>query len=351
MVILGATGPLDATKRRPWIDWLHTATDQAAIVRNFIKWDDQPNSANAAAASLLQAYVSTATKPCAPTYVVLDLGLQESTIDPVSMHFPDTDRTLRQIRIPGPSAEDVSDIVELLSKSKQPLFMLGRMDVSKIYWQTRIQLAERFGARVITDLKQTSAFPTAHKLHAAAPSIFVTPEMQESIREADLILSADWIDLDGAVKASYGPGAEVTAKVIHVSLDSALHNGWSKDHFGLPPADVVVNADPDKTFAALLAASDGRQSVGEWPLPSEDSSAESALNGSGGDDIYMTDLAHALYEAMNPGEMCLVRVPLGWKGADLRATHPLSFMVSLPQPRDYGECLRAFQPLTTISFR
>ena len=33
MLVVGATGPLDAAERRPWIDWLHTATDQAALVR------------------------------------------------------------------------------------------------------------------------------------------------------------------------------------------------------------------------------------------------------------------------------------------------------------------------------
>ncbi len=40
MLILGATGPVDAAARRPWIDWLHTTQDQAALVRHFIKWDD-----------------------------------------------------------------------------------------------------------------------------------------------------------------------------------------------------------------------------------------------------------------------------------------------------------------------
>ena len=28
ILVLGATGPIDAEKRRPWIDWIHTARDQ-----------------------------------------------------------------------------------------------------------------------------------------------------------------------------------------------------------------------------------------------------------------------------------------------------------------------------------
>jgi len=39
MVILGATGPVDAVKRRPWIDWIHTARDQGAREAWFVDAD------------------------------------------------------------------------------------------------------------------------------------------------------------------------------------------------------------------------------------------------------------------------------------------------------------------------
>src|SRR5262245_18002294 len=54
ILILGATGPVDAAKRRPWIDWIHTAADQGAIIRNYTKWDDQPASPAAAREALLR---------------------------------------------------------------------------------------------------------------------------------------------------------------------------------------------------------------------------------------------------------------------------------------------------------
>ena len=34
VLVLGATGPVDAAKRRPWIDWIHTARDQGALIRD-----------------------------------------------------------------------------------------------------------------------------------------------------------------------------------------------------------------------------------------------------------------------------------------------------------------------------
>src|SRR6202050_5227721 len=72
IVILGATGPVDAAQRRPWIDWIHTAADQGAIVRNFTKWDDQPASPAAARESVLRAFWLSNFTPQAPVYVNLD---------------------------------------------------------------------------------------------------------------------------------------------------------------------------------------------------------------------------------------------------------------------------------------
>ena len=44
IVVLGATGSMDATRRRPWIDWIHTALVQGNQVRDYVKLDDQPAS-------------------------------------------------------------------------------------------------------------------------------------------------------------------------------------------------------------------------------------------------------------------------------------------------------------------
>ena len=70
VIVLGATGPVDAAKRRPWIDWIHTAQDQAALVRHFIKWDAQPASITAAQEALLRAKQIATTAPQGPVYVL-----------------------------------------------------------------------------------------------------------------------------------------------------------------------------------------------------------------------------------------------------------------------------------------
>ena len=80
VLVLGATGPVDAAKRRPWIDWIHTARDQGALMRDYTKWDDQPASPGAAREALLRAAWIANTAPHGPVYVNLDAEMQEAKL-------------------------------------------------------------------------------------------------------------------------------------------------------------------------------------------------------------------------------------------------------------------------------
>ena len=91
MLVLGATGPVDTEKRRPWIDWIHTMRDQGALVRAIVKWDDQPTSAEGLVESLARAHLITRTAPTAPVYVCLDAGLQEEKLEK-DIQWPDLSR-------------------------------------------------------------------------------------------------------------------------------------------------------------------------------------------------------------------------------------------------------------------
>src|SRR5438046_2578648 len=73
-------GGSDAVKRRPWVDWIHTSSDMAALVRGYTKWDNQPASVAAALESILRGYRIAMTPPQGPVYVCLDAGLQEQAL-------------------------------------------------------------------------------------------------------------------------------------------------------------------------------------------------------------------------------------------------------------------------------
>ncbi len=121
--VLGATGPVDAAKRRPWIDWIHTAQDQGALIRNFTKWDDQPASVPAAAESVLRAYRMMTTPPCGPVYICLDAALQESRIGALPA-LPSAAR-FRPPRAAAPDPASVGEAAALLQGAERPLILVG----------------------------------------------------------------------------------------------------------------------------------------------------------------------------------------------------------------------------------
>jgi len=323
VVVVGATGPMDAADRRPWIEWIHTARDQGAIVRPYTKWDDQPSSPAAARESIVRASWLANSSPMGPVYVNLDAGLQEK---PLPARLPALDVARHRPALsPSASADQLAELVEILEGAERVVILAGRASRGVEAWDARVSLAEALGARVVTDLKVGAAFPTDHPLHAAAPGIYVTPAGNQAIAGADVILSLDWVDLAGTLNAAFGHKPP-TATVIQVSLDHALHNGWSMDHQGLPPVDVMLQADPDLVAAALADALGGRSSrtAGSVFVARPDP-APVAL---GGGPVRMAELASGLHQALAGRRISFTHLPLGWDGGLWHFRHPLDFLGS-----------------------
>src|SRR3984885_4965275 len=248
VLILGATGPVDAVKRRPWIDWIHTARDQGALVRNYTKWDDQPASPGAAREGLLRAWWLANSAPQGPVYINLDAEMQEAKL---AEPLPPIEaaRYAPAITTAAP-AELVQQAAALLKSAKRPVILAGRTLRSEDAWNARLALAETLNARVIADMKIGASFPTDHPLFVGAAHA-LTSDSAEVLREADVILSLDWVDLAGALKLA---PASPAAKIIQVSVDYRIHNGWSMDYQGLPAVDLFLSADPDTVVPELVKA-------------------------------------------------------------------------------------------------
>ncbi len=314
MVILGATGPVDAVKRRPWIDWIHTARDQGALIRGYTKWDDQPASPTAAREAVLRANWIANTAPRGPTYVNLDAEMQESKLaEPVAPI--DAKRFMPPVESAAP-AEFVKQTADLLRNAKHPVILAGRVSRNIEAWKVRVTLAERLNARVVTDLKIGASFPTDHPLHAGAPGgTVLSPEAAEAIRGADVILSLDWVDIAGTLKNA---GGNATAKFVQVSVDHRLHNGWSMDYQGLPPVDIMIDCEPDAAVLALLAA------LG--PAKPHLVSTKSEPFKPAGDKLTVDHLADALRRTIGERPASLTHISLSWNGAAWPFRHPLDFL-------------------------
>ena len=310
MLVLGATGPWDAAKRRPWIDWIHTASDQGALVRDYTKWDNQPASVPAAYEALLRAAQIANTAPRGPTYVNLDATLQEAKVGPLPP-LPDVSR-YQAPASPLPSKENIGEAAGLLSSARNPAILMGRFSRSEQGWKQRIALAEKLQARVFTDGKAAAAFPTDHPLHAAPPATFLEEQGRKALREADVVLSLDWIDTAGTLKQ-----ADARPKVILVSPDAHSHRGWSMDYQGLPPADVYMMCEPDAVVPLLLEAVKPRP-AGVVAKPKAELKKAEAVS--------IRSLADAFNAAAAGRDVCVTHLPLGWHGAYRHFSHPLDYL-------------------------
>jgi thiamine pyrophosphate-dependent acetolactate synthase large subunit-like protein len=317
ILILGATGPVDAAKRRPWIDWIHTAADQGAIIRNFTKWDDQPASPQAAREALLRAFWLSNAAPQGPVYINLDADMQEAALEK-PLPAIDIKRYLPPVA-PAPSADQIGQAAAWLKGAKRTVILAGRVSRDVGAWNERVALADTVGAYVCASAKVGAAFPTDHPMHLHAPQSFTKDELTPHLKAADVILSLDWNDLAGTFRAL---GAPPAGKVIHVSLDHQLHNGWSMDYQGLPPVDLMISAHPDAAVTALVnAIGKAAPKPHAAPPPLHEPKA-------GRGTLGIEDVAYALRGAVGTRDVSLTHLPLSWQGSFWHFRHPLDYLGS-----------------------
>jgi len=315
VIVLGATGPVDAAKRRPWIDWIHTARDQGALVREYTKWDDQPSSPAAAREAILRGTWIANTAPHGPVYINFDAELQEAK---VSEPLPPIDvaRFMPQVATAAPN-ESIRQAADILKGAKQVLLLAGRASRSTEAWDGRVALAEALNARVVTDLKIGASFPTDHPLYVGSPRA-IAPESVEGLKNVDVVVSLDWVDLAGALRAF---GSSPSAKVIQISLDHRIHNGWSMDYQGLPAVDLLLSADPDLVVPELVKEI-GR-SAKPHAVPSPRTTSDKEPTGFTNEHI-----ARALRQVLGDRSVTYTHLPLSWDASWITFRHPLDYLGS-----------------------
>jgi acetolactate synthase-1/2/3 large subunit len=243
VLVLGGSGPADATERRPIIDWLHTANVQGTLVRDFTKWDDQPASVGAIPEAILRGYRLACQDPPGPVYVCLDRGLQEQRLDD-GFPLPDVSK-FAPAKAPEPPREEVRRAAEALVTAERPLVYADRVgrDVSAV--RTLTGLAELLALPVIDQGWSWRAFPSPHELDFAGME-------GELLPEADVVAGFDCTDLGRELRQL---GA---ATVINITSDDLLHRGLTAEYKTLPPVDIPILASPATTLPLLLEECRGR---------------------------------------------------------------------------------------------
>ncbi|MBI2351090.1 MAG: thiamine pyrophosphate-binding protein [Deltaproteobacteria bacterium] len=248
ILVMGGTGPMDSSKRRPLIDWIHTALVQGNLVRDFVKWDDQPGGLAAIPNTMMRGYRIAMTEPKGPVYLCFDVEHQEAPLEN-EIPIPDPLR----YRPPAPlQAESgaIKQAARLLAEAQHPLVLADYMGRNNASVLSLIELADLLAIPVI-DRGARLNFPNTHPLN-------LTGKERELIGNADVILALDIMDLYGAL-ARYEAkvrGSTIAlkpgCKVIHVTLADLAVRSLTTDIQELAPVDLPILADTSVFLPALI---------------------------------------------------------------------------------------------------
>ena len=209
--IIGATGPMDETKRRPRIDWIHSALVQGEAVRAYTKWDYQPTVIGGVPESFARAYSVMMTEPRGPIYMCYDAWLQEAPLT-AEVAMPPAGMALA----PAPMAADpaaLERIVDKLLAAEHPLILAEYVGRHPDGFANLTRLAETLGVPV-WDINNALCFPNRHPLCLSLD--------KEALKQADVILGIDVRDWERPT-ASLDSSSRVTTPLVSVAATSAAN--------------------------------------------------------------------------------------------------------------------------------
>src|ERR1700686_2971960 len=138
-IYLIAGNIIDATKRMPPVEWAHSVQYAAAMVRDYVKWDDLPLPLPHFAESAVRAYKIAMTPPTLPVLVIADAELQENPIpDGAALHIPN----LVLASPPQGDSGAVAEAARLLVGAENPVLIAGRAARTPAGMTLLIELAE-----------------------------------------------------------------------------------------------------------------------------------------------------------------------------------------------------------------
>jgi len=237
--IMGATGPMHEGKRRPHIDWSHSALVQGEAVRNFTKWDYQPTAIEGVPESFMRAYSIMMTEPKGPIYMCYDAWLQEAPLEAELKMPPD-----QMAAAPGPMAADpavLEKIVDKLLAAEHPLILTDYVGRHPKGFDNLVRLAETLGVAVV-DVNNALSFPNRHPLNLSMD--------KQWMRQADVILGLDvrdWekptADLDSTSRV-VTPLPPDDCQWLEVGFGEIGMSSWAFDYGRYIPRTLSALGDP-----------------------------------------------------------------------------------------------------------
>ena len=236
--IMGATGPMDEGKRRPHIDWTHSALVQGNAVRDYVKWDYQPTAIEGVPESFARAYSIMTTEPQGPIYMCYDAALQEtpltSTVELPPAHAVATPSPM----MPDPTA--IASIADKLLKAEHPMLLAEYAGRRPGGFENIVELAETTGAAV-WDVNNALNFPNKHPLCLSMD--------KESLKHTDLVVGLDvkdwekqFVELNNA-KRIMTPLLPQHCDTVEIGFAELGISKWSMDYCRMQPCSIRAIGD------------------------------------------------------------------------------------------------------------
>ncbi|BCB90303.1 thiamine pyrophosphate-binding protein [Phytohabitans suffuscus] len=248
VLVLGGSGPADHARRRPNIDWIHSANVQGEAVRAYTKWDHEPRSLASVPAVLARAHRIALEEPRGPVYVALDAGLQEDRVGtPVPL-----DELHRLAAVPSglaPEPAALRALAERLCGARRPVMVLGYPGRDPAAFGTLVELAETVGIGAVETHWRLN-FPNRHPLNVTGSA---------ALEEADCVLFVDVKDMGKATRRLDSATRRITSRlapgctVLDLGFNDVGISSWSEDYAELAATDLQVTADTAVALPPLLA--------------------------------------------------------------------------------------------------
>jgi acetolactate synthase I/II/III large subunit len=263
-VIVMGGNIVEANKRAPGAEWVHSAIDPAAIVRDYVKWDDQPTSLQHFAESAVRAYKIAMTPPMGPVMLSLDAELQENPIaEAENLRIP------KLAKVIPPQADNgaLAETAKLLVAAENPVIVCDRVARTPAGLARLVELAETLQCAVVDNAGRMN-FPSRHPLNQSFRRGTVIPQ-------ADVILALEMNDIWGALNAfsdrivrTSRPVTKKGAKVVTLGSRDLYMKSNYQDFGRYQEVDLAIAGDGEASLPALTEQvkrliDDGRRSAYE----------------------------------------------------------------------------------------
>jgi acetolactate synthase-1/2/3 large subunit len=238
---------VEADKRAPGAEWLHSAVDPAAIVRDFVKWDDQPTSLQHFAESAVRAYKIATTPPMGPVMLSLDAELQENPIgDAELLRIP----KLAKVIPPQGDSAALAELAKMLVAAENPVILCDRVARTPAGMARLVELAETLQCAVVDNAGRMN-FPSRHPLNQSF--------RRAVIGQADVILALEMNDVWGSLNAfrdrivrASRPSYKSGTKIVTLGSRDLYMKSNYQDFGRYQEVDLAIAGDAEASLPTLI---------------------------------------------------------------------------------------------------